>query len=216
MKESHGYRFVIEVSNPYEVYETLKPFLVKEPKNSDPGLNSVFKTDYATLVISLVRGKMTIHTDLNKRELKQKLKELLPQYYSELVNNLRLNKKELRRYNSIRTKSGYTDYHIYEDYIHSPSPNLQKKIDGFDVSILSYVIRENSIGTNLYKIFHVGYHWMKRRLDKLAKLRLLEKLGKSPAIYTMTKDDKREHLIREFVAIWYELFHSTPHIHRSN
>ena len=210
MKESHGYRFVTRVSNPTEFYESAKPFLVKNFKEKDKAKNCVYKTKHMTIVLCLVGGRITIHTDLYKNKTIKRLKELFPQYFKELVKNLRLNKKEVRRHGTVDTEGGYTDYHDYPHPTPSSSPVLQKKIDEKDIMLLSAVLGENSLRTGQYSRFGMRYMTFKRRLDKLAVLRFLEKIGKSPALYSVSSNADRLHLIKEFVALWRKLFHSTP------
>uniref|UniRef100_A0A7C3SQI9 Uncharacterized protein n=1 Tax=Dictyoglomus turgidum TaxID=513050 RepID=A0A7C3SQI9_9BACT len=211
MKESHGYRFISRVSEPQKAYEELKPFLEKNYMPNDLGRNCVFKAEGMTIMLSLTKGKLTIYSSSGKSETTKKLRELFKEesIQKEAISNLRLNKKEIRNHIGLPTKKGYCDYHYYENDPPSPSLNLPEKLDGFDVRILCYTYENILAGTGLYKRFGVTYHKFKRRLDKLARLRLLEKLGKSPALYTMIKDKERAYLVKEFIGLWNKLFHST-------
>jgi hypothetical protein len=212
MKESHGYRFVSRVSEPQKAYEELKPFLKKDYKPNDLGRNCIFKSEGMTIMLSLTKGKLTIYSSSSKTETIKKLRELFKEegMQKEVIGNLRLNKKEIRNRIGLPTKRGYCDYQYYGDNPPSSSSNLQKKLDDCDIVILYYVNKEGSVHTGLHERFSMTYHKFKRRLDKLARLRLLEKLGKSPALYTMIKDKERAYLVKEFIGLWNKLFYSIP------
>lgn len=211
-KESHGYRYVSRVSEPQELYEILRPHMVKDVNSNDPGKNCVFKIEGMTIVLSLTKGKITLHCNLKKTETEKKLKEIISKkdLVDGLVDNLKLNKKEIRDHRSLDTKKGYCDYHYFPSN-DTPSSlgDLQIKLNEKDFRILGYVCKENSINTTMHKRFYMSYWEFKRRLDKLAKFMFLKKIGKSPASYVLFTDE-RGFKIQQFVNLWWELIHPTP------
>lgn len=215
MKESHGYRFVSRTTKAHELYELLREYMVKDFKENDKGKNCVFKIDNITLLLSLTSGKLTIYCKSNKTGTRNKIRTIVSNQIiaAEIMNSLRLNKKEVRNHIGLDTKRGYCDYIENQPL---PPKILQKKIDELDIVILSYAERQISIGTNLHKWLGMNYHKVNRRLDRLSKLRLLEKVDRSPATYEFPKDCGRSFLIREFISIWPKLFHSTPAIFTAN
>ena len=214
IEKYHGYRFVAEISKPYELYEMLKSNLVKDFKLIDSGKNCVFKTNNFTLVLSLKYGKLTIYTDKNKQEFLKEIKTLVEEnIFKEFFHSIRLIRKEVRKYRPyLTTKNGYCDYHTYFNKRSGyplPLLNLQKQInlDILDIRILKYIYENFGVDVKTCcKIFKLKYHKCKRKLDKLVQLSFIEKIGKSPALYDIISNQDRKILISQLISFWLKLF----------
>jgi hypothetical protein len=155
----------------------------------------------------------------NKKEDLDNLKNLITsQLFDEIKNNLKQIRREIREYKPTGTKSGYSEEHVYTaDKINrkrlpSTSSKLQfiqrrKSLDNLDINILRYIYRssENSLSLVIHSRFNVCYHRLWRRLEKLYSMRLIDKIGNSPALYVPVKEERRRNEIMELITRWEEL-----------
>ncbi len=214
IRETHAYRFVSKVSNPIELSRTLQSFLSKNYSEDDGGKNCTYRIDNLTIVLSLTSGRITLYA--NKKQDLNNLEKLLPsQLFGEIKDNLNQIRREIREYKPTGTKSGYSEDHIYttnkigRNRLPSASVNLQfmqrkNNLDNLDINILRYIYRssEKSLLLSIHSRFNVSYHKLWRRAEKLYSLRLINKVGNSPALYVPIEEERKQSEIIELICRW--------------
>lgn len=216
-KQSHGYVFVSQLKNTKSFQKLFKRYLKKSPKKSDKGKNHVYKFKEITLILSTVHGKLTIYSNKNKFGFLNIIrKSVNKKTFKSIQSSIRQIKREYRVYNeNLPNKKHYCDYHILKSknlstsVKPSPRPNLYRLLnfDALDMRIVRDVYL--NIGgmtiNDISKHFSMDYHTIRRRVNKLAILGLLDKIGENPALFDRPKNEGRAVLTSQLVGYFFNL-----------